>query len=94
MGWVLAAWLTACGGDAVTTHVALTRGAYEKNLTQSPVINDALIAGQAVGVTLLLKNLHKTHPKLATGIGIAATTWRFRAVHNNVGVIQQLRGQR
>lgn len=43
----LAAYLALFSADAVTTHVALSQGAYELYLSQSPAVNDLIIAGQA-----------------------------------------------
>jgi hypothetical protein len=70
---LLALWLAAFGADAATTHIAMRAGAQELILTQRPIANDAILAGEAVLGGWLLHRLDRQHPKVAralTSIGI------------------------
>jgi hypothetical protein len=93
MNALLALWLAAHSADATTTHLALSRGGIERNpfYTQSPWTNDAIMAGEAVGMTLLAKKLAPSHPrwtKAAVVGGIALSG--YAAMHN----VQTLRAMR
>jgi hypothetical protein len=87
--WLLAAWLTACSADAVSTHHALNHGATEMFLGQSAWVRDPLIAAQAAALPLLLdRPLRKAgHPKIATAVAIGLTVVRVAAVAHNMRVI-------
>jgi hypothetical protein len=85
MNALLAIWLSLHSCDAVTTHLALSRGGIERNPfnTQSPITNDALMAGEAVAAGVLMKKFAPRHPKMAktlalVGIGISG----YAAIHN------------
>ena len=85
--WILAGYLASCGADAASTHLALSRGAHELVLTQSPIANDVVLGAQAAGVSYLTVRLARTHPKIARGLLIASTAIRVAIVVRNVRVI-------
>lgn len=89
-GLLLAAWIGGCGADAASTHVALTRGAHELILTQSPLGNDAIIAGQAVYGAWALERLYRRHPKLAIVVGISAGVFRASIATRNLRAARPL----
>jgi hypothetical protein len=87
----LVANLAAQAADGVTTWQALQRpGTYEANpamrwVAQSPVRLTAAKVVSATAQTYLLRRLHRTHPKWATGLawglaGVVGTVaWRNHA---------------
>ncbi len=82
---LLIIWLAAHGCDTVTTHMALSRGGMERNpiYTQSPVVNDALMAGEGAALALVTRRYGPSHPKLAKVLlvgGIAVSG--YAAAHN------------
>jgi hypothetical protein len=80
---MLAAWLSGCGADGVSTAVALYHGAHEVILTQSTPVNTAIIGAEASIGVWDLNRLYRRHPKLAVGLGVAAGVGRsLIAVHN------------
>lgn len=79
------------GADATTTHYALNHGAHEFMLSQNPVVNDVILAGQAVGVSYELQWLNKKHPKIAKVLGWSFVGVRGAIVVNNLRQIQKLR---
>lgn len=82
-GLILSWWLL-CGADAATTHTILATGGQEALLpTQNPYVIDGFVAMQMIGGAFVLREMHKTHPKLATGIGIGMIAFRAFAVGNN-----------
>lgn len=81
---MLVLWLGGVGADAVSTHIALNRGGREIILTQSPIVNDAIIGGQAVGIAWGLEKLYKDHPKWAVGIGIVGGSLRATIAARNL----------
>lgn len=46
-GLLLAGYIALFASDGATTHIALNRGAHELLLTQSPSVNDGLLAAEA-----------------------------------------------
>lgn len=90
-GWLLAAWIGACGADAVTTHGALQAGAVELHLSQNPWVTDALVGAQAGVGAWGMARLHRTHPKLATGILVGLTAIRMGAAVHNATVLWRMR---
>lgn len=83
-------YLATLGLDATTTHVALRMGAREKVLTQSPILNDAIIGAQMVGVLMSSSALSKTHPRLAKVLLVGSIVFRGAVVLNNLHVIRQM----
>lgn len=61
------------GFDAVGTHIALTRGAHEQILTQSPAANDAIDAGLAVLEMYLVSRLSRGKLRSVLGFAVGAT---------------------
>ena len=85
MKTILLAYLLSCGADATTTTIVLKHGGREVELpTQNPYVIDGLTAGQAVGVAGMLVRLHRTHPKLAVGMGLLSVGVRGFVVAHNV----------
>ncbi len=90
-GILLGVWLTACAGDAASTHIALQHGARELFLTQNSATNSTIIGGQALAWAVGERRLRATRPKLTTGLTIALTVVRAWAVYHNVGIIRGMR---
>ena len=86
MNTLLALWLIAHTGDAVTTHLSLSRGGIEKNpfYTQNVLANDALFAGQAAGVWWIMRRYHPRHPKLMKTITVIGLASSSLAVSHNM----------
>ena len=83
---IILAYILLSGADAATTTIALKHGGREVLLpTQNPALIDALTAGQAASVSLALVRLHRTHPKLAVGMGLLSVGIRGFVVTHNVG---------
>lgn len=73
------------GADAASTHVGRATERTREVLlpTQNPYVIDAIVAGEAIAVSLALNRLHKDHPKLATRLGWGIVGYRSTlAVHN------------
>jgi hypothetical protein len=90
MNALLAIWLSLHSCDAITTHLALSRGGIERNpfYTQSPITNDALMAGEAVAAGLLIKTFAPRHPKLAKTLALAGIGISGYAVMHNARTLQ------
>jgi hypothetical protein len=68
----LAIYLSLFTADAATTHRALGRpGVREVFLTQSPLTNDALIAGQAIGLYAATARIQRPALKWTVRLAIA-----------------------
>lgn len=91
MRFILAAWIAGCGADAVSTCYDLNAGLRETILTQSCSVNAAIISGEAVVGVVSLGKLHKTHPKWAVLIGVAAASFRFGVAARNVRLANGVR---
>jgi hypothetical protein len=91
-GWLIALAL-ARGLDAGTTLVGISRGGRETIawMPEHPVFVVSVQAGATAGQALLLTRLHRTHPKLATGLAVVAVAVEGSVVARNV---QQLRSNR
>ena len=91
-GILLGIWLSACSGDAITTHAALQRGAYEVIMTQNSGINTAIIGAQATLLPLFLVPKVEKHwgKRAARIMVIAAISVRVFAVANNLHVLSML----
>jgi hypothetical protein len=88
---MLAAWLTGTGADAVSTHIALNRGAREIVMSQNPIVNDCVVVGaEGVGGAFLLARLHRTHPKTAIVFGIFAGAGRSYIAYRNFQTVSGL----
>ena len=88
---MIVAWLTGVGADAGSTVVALHRGGRELVLSQSAPLDVGVLAGEGITGTWGLVRLHRTHPKLAVGIGIAAGVFRSVIAVHNVRAVQGAR---
>jgi len=75
-----------CGGDAVTTHVALAHGAAEVLLpSQRPWMTTMMIAGESAGMSLGLSWLDRRHhPKAARVLGWTVVGIRGAVVLSNL----------
>ena len=73
---LIVAWLSGVGADATSTHLALKQGARETVLSQNVHLNDAIFAGEAVGGSVGLLKLYRTHPKLAVGLAVVSSAFR------------------
>jgi hypothetical protein len=64
----------ACfSGDAITSHYALTQpGVHERLFTQQPVVNDVLIAGQAIGLYAATTRIQRSKLRWTIRLSIAA----------------------
>lgn len=82
---LLAGILAANTADAVSTHVALHRGAHEVVLAPSPWIDDAVLAGAATFEVVGVRQLWHAHRRktaatialVAIGVHIAAARWNL-----------------
>jgi hypothetical protein len=86
--WLLAASLLH-GADAATTHVALNRGAHEKNPIfftpyPSPPVVWSVTGGTVVAEWVVLRKLHRHHPKWATALAIGITAAEATTVAMNL----------
>lgn len=87
--WLLVAWLTVCGGDAVTTNQAMAQGGRELLLpTQSRPMLVGSIAVQAAAGAVIYRVLRPQHPTLArvlAGVSIGShgvgVVWNVRQLH-------------
>jgi hypothetical protein len=70
--------------DAASTHYLLQNGGHEMVLTQNRYVNDAIIAGEAAGVTEGLLHLYRQHPRAATIVGWTIVGIRGAIVAHNV----------
>ena len=91
MHYLLTIWLTTCAADATTTHLALTRGAREVVLTQSPALNDALIGGEALVGAFGARHLSIDHPRVARWVLVGSIVARGLVVAHNVRVLQRIK---
>jgi hypothetical protein len=87
---LLSAWLASCTADAVSTHIALQRGAYEANpLAPSDAwTNNAMSAGE-VGLGIYLWKKHPEHRKLVVAAMVVSTVAHGWAAAYNIK--QQIR---
>lgn len=80
------------GADAASTHYALNHGAHELILSQNPWKTDAVLAGEAAGISLSLAWLDKRqHPKMARVVGWSFVAVRASVVASNLRQIRKLR---
>lgn len=86
MRFVLAAWLAGVGADTWQTCGALDRGAVELVQTQSCGANVAINAGEAAIGVWGLRKFHKTHPRAAIVLGVAAAGFRFSMAARNARI--------
>ena len=71
--------------DISTTYIALHGNNHEANplLPNNPTLNLTLSSGATVGEIYILKEFHKTHPRIAKVITIGAIgTESIVAIHN------------
>ncbi len=90
MNILLGIWLAAHSCDAITTHVALSRGGVERNplMTQSAHVNDVIFASEAAATGALMKKYAPRHPKSATALALAGIALSSYAAIHNMHTIQ------
>jgi|KBSMisStaDraftv2_1062788.scaffolds.fasta_scaffold374837_2 hypothetical protein len=92
---LLLSWWVLCGADAATTHHIVTTGGREVILpTQNPYAIDGVLLTQAFAADHALRNVARTHPRLAIGLGVGLVAVRGFAVAHNLRQIQTHSGAR